>query len=275
MRVYCILGDQRAYQAKSPALFSAVLQRMGLRATYVPFKVAPEDLGRAVDSLRALNIAGANVTAPYKEAVIPHLDRLSEGAAVIRAVNTIVRVGKDLKGYNTNAIGIMEALTASGFDPQGKAALVFGSGGAARAVVFILNWLRAGKIYVAARDPDAAHRLAARFGGRALRFEDLGLAPLPVNIVINASAVSSPDEAPEMAARIATLALCACERVFDLNFGLRQNFWQTLALAHGVPFMDGLTALAFQARRTVYLWTGLQPPASEFLNALKAVDRQR
>ena len=76
----------------------------------MPFKVAPEHLGQAIQGLRILNIAGANVTVPYKESVMAYLDAFSEGATMIGAINTIVRHGDLLKGYNTNAIGFMDAL---------------------------------------------------------------------------------------------------------------------------------------------------------------------
>ena len=69
MQVYCIISDERAYRVKSTAIFSAVLERMGIKGAYVPFKVAPDQLGQALQSLRILNIAGANITVPYKEAV--------------------------------------------------------------------------------------------------------------------------------------------------------------------------------------------------------------
>ena len=69
-------------------------------------------------ALRVLHIAGANVTAPFKEAILPHLDALSEGARIIGAVNTIVRDNGRLKGYNTNAIGIMDALGSAAFSVE-------------------------------------------------------------------------------------------------------------------------------------------------------------
>ena len=105
-------------------MFSAILKRAGIKGTYVPFKVCPADVGQAIHSIRILNIAGANVTVPYKEAVIPYLDVLSEGARIIGAVNTIVRKGDVLKGYNTNAIGFMDALNHAGFNVAGKSAVV-------------------------------------------------------------------------------------------------------------------------------------------------------
>ncbi len=268
MQVYCILSDERAYLSKSPMMFATVLQQMGIRASYVPFKVAPENIGQALQSLRILNIAGANVTVPYKEKVIPYLDVLSEGANVIGAVNTIICKGDELKGYNTNAIGVMDALNDYGFEPEGKSALVFGTGGAAKAVIFILNWLRTDVIYVTGRSIDKTRHLVKRFGGETVALEDLTAQTPQVDIVVNATAVSSPEESPELSNLVQTLELKGCELVMDLNYGRTDNFWQSMADAQGIPFMDGLPALAFQARRTFALWTGMQVPPSEFLAAL-------
>jgi shikimate dehydrogenase len=268
MKVFCILSDERAGQSKSPIMFSRVLKRQGINGTYVPFVVKPQDLGQAIQSIRILHMAGANITVPYKEAVIPLLDVLSEGANIIGAVNTIVRDGDRLKGYNTNAIGVMDALTEAGFEVDGKSALVFGTGGAARAVVFILNWLRAATIFVAGRQMEKAQSLINTLGGEPLDLSSFSERPLPVDIVVNATAVSSSDESPEMADLVSQLEIPGCELVFDLNYGRPRNFWEELARAKDVRFMDGLSALAYQARRAFALWTGLQVPPEEFLNAL-------
>jgi shikimate dehydrogenase len=250
-------------------MFSRVLKRQGINGVYVPFVVKPQDLGQAVQSLRILNLAGANITVPYKEAVIPLMDILSEGANIIGAVNTVVRDGDRLKGYNTNAIGIMDALNEAEFEVDGKTALVFGTGGAARAVVFILNWLRAATVYVAGRNVEKTAGLSQKLGGQALDLWTLNNRSLAVDIVINATAVSSRDESPEMAELLTRLELPGCQMVFDLNYGRQNNFWEDLARKKAVPFLDGLSALAYQARRAFALWTGMQVPPKEFLNALQ------
>ena len=159
-KVFCIISDQRVFRSRSPAIFTTVLGRTGINGAYVPFMVENGNIGKALDSLRVLNIAGANISAPFKEAVLPYLDVLSEGANIIGAVNTIVSKGGQLKGYNTNAIGIMDALNEVNFDIAGKKALVIGTGGVARAVVFILNWLRAESVVVAGRDNQKTCQLA-------------------------------------------------------------------------------------------------------------------
>lgn len=250
-------------------MFSRVLQRVGIHAVYVPFKVDPQNVGLALNSLKILNINGANVTVPFKEKVIPHLDVLSEGANIIGAINTIVCNQDGLKGYNTNAIGFMDALNDAGFEVAGKSALVFGTGGAAKAVVFMLNWLRASSILVAGRNPGKTALIADRFEVEGCSIDELAGRPVAADIVVNATSVSSPQEAPGLAARIQNLQITGCQLVLDLNYGRNQNFWQDMARFKGIRFMDGLPALAFQARRTFALWTNVQVDPAEFLNALK------
>ncbi len=268
MKVYCILGDERVHRSKSPAVFTTVLKRQGLRGAYVPFAVKASHIGQAVHSLRILNIAGANVTMPHKESVIPHLDVLSEGANIIGAVNTIVIKDNALKGYNTNAIGIMDTLGDAGFDVEGKTALVFGTGGAARAAVFVLNWQRTAMVYVAGRNPEKTGEMVEKFGGRAVSLEEIKTSPPPAHVMLNATSASDMDESAELGELVRRLRLPECEMVIDLNYGRTKNFWQEAAAAMGVRFIDGLTPLAFQARRTFALWTGLQVPAAEFAAAL-------
>jgi shikimate dehydrogenase len=98
--------------------------------------------------------------------------------------------------------------------------------------------------------------------------ESLAERNLPVDLVVNAMAVSSPDESASMAAVVERLSLPRCELIFDLNYGRQRNFWQDKAASLGTRFMDGLSPLAFQARRTFALWTGLQVPPEEFIKAL-------
>jgi len=268
-KVFCIISDQRVFRSRSPAIFTRVFGRTGINGAYVPFRVEKDDIGKALESLRVLNIAGANITAPFKEKVLPYLDVLSEGANIIGAVNTIVCKGGQLKGYNTNAIGIMDALNEVNFDIAGKKALVIGTGGAARAVVFILNWLRAESVVVAGRDNEKTCRLAGHFSCTPRMLKDLSDIPLNVDLIVNASSISSRDESSELTGIVGSLKSNGCQLVFDLNYGHRENIWQSLAEKSGIRFMDGLSTLAYQARRTFLLWTGQEVPQEEFLKALE------
>ena len=151
---------------------------------------------------------------------------------------------------------------------DGQSALVLGTGGAARSVVFILNWLRASAIYVTGRRMEKTRSLTEALGGEPLELGSLPDRPLPVDLVVNATAVSSRDESSEMADLLQRLEVPGCRLVFDLNYGRPNNFWEEMANSRGIPFLDGLPALAHQARRTFALWTGLQVPPEEFIKAL-------
>jgi shikimate dehydrogenase len=266
---FFILGDERVLHTKAPEMFSAIMKKAGVKGTYEPFMISPGKLSDAVKEIRLLDIAGANVTTPYKEEIIPYLDDLSEGATIIGSINTIVRKGDKLKGYNTNAIGFMDALKEAGLDVGGKSVLVFGTGGAARAVVFILNWVHANPILVTGRSQSKVNAIVKQIGGEAIILNSLPDRLLPVNLVVNATSVSSPDEAPELAELVNRLQLPNCEMVMDLNYGRSRNLWQDMAQNKGIPFMDGLSSLANQAKRTFALWTGIDVKPEVVVTAIQ------
>ncbi|MGD8367132.1 MAG: shikimate dehydrogenase [Desulfobacterales bacterium] len=270
MKVFCILSDERAMQLKSPEVFGRILERAGIRAAYVPFCVKPADLGKAFESLKILNVAGANITVPYKEAAVGHMDVLSEGANIIGAVNTVVISAGQLKGYNTNAIGFMDALGEIGFETAGCRAVVLGTGGAARSAVFILSWLRSAELTVAGRSVQKAKRLTRDFGGRAVSLEALTAEPLSADLIVNATSVSSARESEALAELAAGIRPTGCRLVFDFNYGRRENIWEQLAARADARFTDGIRALAFQARRTFALWTGIQIPAAEIMPMIES-----
>jgi shikimate dehydrogenase len=269
MKIFCILSDARAFRSKSPAMHTAVLQKVGIDGVYVPFMVEPDRVGDAVRGLRALNVAGANVTVPYKETVMPHLDRLSEEAIAIGAVNTIVPGPEGLTGYNTDAGGFVEALEAVGFSMQGKTALVFGTGGAAKGVAYALTRAGGAKVLLAGRGEERTNDVARRLDAEARPLDSLFHGPVPAQLVVNATPVSNFRESPELAARLDRLDVSGCELVIDLNYGRLENFWLDLAAKVGARFMDGLPMLVHQARLSFALWTGLRVDARLFMQALE------
>ncbi len=168
---------------------------------YVPFKVKKEELGQAIQGMRALNICGLNVTIPHKIAVIPFLDEIDPLAEKIGAVNTIVNEDGILKGYNTDASGFLRALTAEKIEPKGKNICILGAGGAARAIAFILAD-RGANLTILNRHPDSAKELAGRIfqyfrrevDALELNKENLKTALKGADILVNTTSVGmTPD----------------------------------------------------------------------------------
>jgi shikimate dehydrogenase len=94
--------------------------------------------------------------------------------------------------------------------------------------------------------------------------------PLPVDLVVNATAASGPDESPHLARLTDTLDTPGCRLMLDLNYGRSTNFWQDWARRREIRFMDGIVPLAHQAKRTFALWTGIDVPHQEFIDALSS-----
>jgi shikimate dehydrogenase len=129
-----IIGDPVEHSL-SPIMHNALFSRLNLDFIYVAFHVTPDKLEKAVEGVRALNIAGINVTIPHKTEIIPHLDEVSAEAQIIGAVNTVVNRSGRLIGFNTDGYGFEKAVsTYGGLSLKGKKIFLIGAGGAARAV---------------------------------------------------------------------------------------------------------------------------------------------
>lgn len=151
--------------------FNAAFTKMKLDYLYKAMKLMPNcDLEAVLKGVRALGIRGISVSMPFKERVIPYLDRLEQQASRIGAVNTIVN-NDALIGYNTDYLGIQKTLTDS-FSVKNHPVLVCGSGGMAKAVVVALLDLGA-EVYVTGRNEKKINHLANSTGSKPYLWEKL------------------------------------------------------------------------------------------------------
>jgi shikimate dehydrogenase len=246
-------------------MHQAALAQAGLFGYYLPLKLEAADLPAAVAGLAALGFQGLNVTAPHKEAIAPYLVSLSPEAKEIGAVNTLSPAPGGYSGHNTDAPGFATAYLN---DPPVSKALVFGAGGAARAVIQALK-SRGLAVSVVARNPQAAAKLAKEFGQSAGEIKDLpNQKPYP--IVVNASSASYEKELSPLP----KIPLAAEGLVVDVNYGRPDNYWSALAGAAGARFEDGLGMLAHQARLSFNLWTQADIGLSPFAGALAVYLRE-
>jgi shikimate dehydrogenase len=130
-----LVGSFATPAAENPtvAMIEAAFQHHGMDARYINCEVEPAALGDAARGARAMGWRGFNCSIPHKVAIIEHLDGLGQSAATIGAVNCAVRRGDKLIGENTDGVGFMESLRTA-VDPASMSLVVFGAGGAARAI---------------------------------------------------------------------------------------------------------------------------------------------
>ena len=151
---------QPAAENPTMVMIEAAFRYHGLPWRYINCEVAPSDLGDAVRGARAMGWRGFNCSIPHKVAVIEHLDRLGESARIIGAVNTIVVQDGQLIGENTDGKGFVQALSQI-IDPAGHSIMLFGAGGAGRAVGVELALAGAQRITVVNRSRAKGEELAA------------------------------------------------------------------------------------------------------------------
>lgn len=164
MRKLCVIGDPIGHSL-SPLIQNAMIQAAGLDCVYDARRVAGADTAIWLEQAKKEGYVGFNATMPHKEHLVPLMDALSEDAALFRSVNTVCfRAGK-WYGHSTDGDGFLQALREAGMDPAGKAVLVLGAGGAAKAVVYKLIQGGANRVFVANRTPDRATALCAQVGG--------------------------------------------------------------------------------------------------------------
>jgi shikimate dehydrogenase len=252
-RVVGVIGDP-VHHSRSPAMHNAAFEELGLDWVYVAFPVPRGEGTAAVRAAPALGLAGLNVTMPHKADAASACDELAPGAAALSAVNTVV-VGADgsLTGHSTDGEGFLRALADEGIEATGRRCVVFGAGGAARAIVYALGGIGA-DVTVAARRGEAARAAAALAPGGAV----LDVHDVPVDafdIIVNATPLGMHGEPPPFD----TAGLRAGQFVFDTVYPAETPLI-TEARARGLRAAGGLGMLVHQGALALTLWTGCTPP---------------
>ncbi len=273
-KILGIFGDPIAHSL-SPVMQNAALQQAGIPAVYIPFHVLPAQLPAAVESLRALQIWGVNVTIPHKEAVAGMLDELDPDARLIGAVNTIVNRDGKLVGYNTDAPGFLRSACEDlPIDPQGKRVLVLGAGGAARAALVALGRAGAQWLGLANRTRSRAQALVDEFSGILLGTsfasfgfdaESLSVAATDVDLVVNTTSIGLKGEVFD---DFPWGSLSPDVAIYDMVYAPGGTPLMRKARERGHRAADGLGMLAAQGEEGFFLWTGQRPPSGVMKNRL-------
>ena len=250
--------------SRSPQMHNAAFAALDMTNTYELWQTEADEVGARVASIRDTDIAGANVTVPHKQAVMPFLDEISETAQRIGAVNTIIPDGNRLIGDNTDAYGFTASILEKYPDFAPDRALVLGAGGASRAVIVALQQMGANKVIIANRTLAKATSLAEELGGRAASWDDLPELVSGASIIVNATSLGWHDEA--VLTDVVMSRIPVTSMAVDLTY--RQTPFLKSAEDLGVRHLDGLGMLIHQGARSFELWFGVKPPVDVMKSAL-------
>ncbi len=257
MRQVFLIGHPVGHSV-SPAMQNAAFRALGLDLRYDLLDTPPPMLKQGIERLRDSDCAGANVTIPHKEAVVPLLDRLTENARRVGAVNTIFKRGDKLVGENTDGVGFRRALEEARVETRGARVVLLGAGGAACAVAFALR--DAAHIAIVNRTRERAERLVGELRQLDLPVALTGLDEVPrANLIVNATSVGMYPNA-EDSPLPREVVIPRGTVVFDLVYRpARTRLLQDAERARARA-LGGLGMLVYQGAEAFRLWTGYDAP---------------
>jgi shikimate dehydrogenase len=241
----------------SAIMHNAAFAHFSIDATYELRDLTPDEIPSFVHAARGEDWLGFQVTAPYKQDIVGHLDEVEDGASRIGAVNSVIRHADGrLIGFNTDAPGFRRAAEDElDIEFSGLTAAVAGAGGAARAVVDALVSAHAASVVISSRTTSRATDLAAEAGPsvQAVDAEDFERHLGEVAFAVNATTVGMID--PGFA--FDPMALADSAVVFDLVYNPPQTELIRKARARGLRASNGLGMLVAQAEIAFERWTGV------------------
>jgi shikimate dehydrogenase len=251
----------------------AGFQALNLNWRYLTIEVLPQDLGAAMQGLRAFNMKGINLTIPHKVEVLKYLDAVKPDAALMGAVNTVVRIGDKLVGENTDGKGFMHSLTrASKVDPKGKKVLVLGAGGAARSITVELALAGARHITIVNRSPERGKVLTELLNSKTpakanfIQWQGTCSIPSSTDILVNATSIGlypNIHAKPDINYDSISSKMVVCDVIHTpMTPFLRE------ARNRGAKIVDGLGMLVYQGVIAFKLWTGMDAPVEAMHKAL-------
>lgn len=255
-------------------MVEAAFRHHGLHWRYINMEVSPADLGAAVKGARAMGFRGFNCSLPHKVSVIAHLDGLGQSASVMGAVNCVVLRDGRLIGENTDGKGFLKSLQSM-IDPRGKSVVLFGAGGAARAIAVELGLAGVRHITIVNRSEQRGAELVnvlreqLQLEAQLVVWSGDYTVPEGTDVVINGTSIGLYDPEARLAIDLSSLhpGMIAADVVFN---PVRTRFL-TEAAARGCRPLDGLGMLVNQGIVGIQYWTGIDPQPEVMRLALESV----
>ncbi|MFU8859984.1 MAG: shikimate dehydrogenase [Cyclonatronaceae bacterium] len=256
----------------SPELHNFAARRHDLDWTYYKVEVSPDELEEATSLFHQKHFIGANVTIPFKRAVMPHLDMIKKSAQEANAVNTVVKKAGIITGYNTDGHGFSQPLLQYADMLKHGTALIFGSGGACGAIVYSLfHYFSVEKIFVVTRKPESFSNESDLI--RFISYSDVSGVFSSADIIINSTPLGMGDYQDQSPLDTELLPETTSKICYDIIYTPLYTKFLKDCRQHGAIVINGLPMFIHQASKAFELWTGKEFPVKEaenlILNKLK------
>jgi shikimate dehydrogenase len=253
---FLLIGSPISHSV-SPLMHNTALEHHSITASYQAVSVRNSEVSSLIAHFNNPEFLGANITIPYKETLYEAMDELGAEATQIGAINTIVKKDGIIMGENTDAYGFQVPLEEYKEDLDGGRAIIFGTGGATKAITFALKEMGLEEIVMVSRRPA---QYDTEEGITMCDYDNWEAYAGDASIIINATPlgmVPNTDASPVQNNQTKLLADKIC---YDVVYNPRETkFLKQAQLVNGIA-IGGLDMLIYQGARSFKLWTGKEFP---------------
>lgn len=257
-----IIGNPLGHSL-SPILHKTAIDKLEAGYNYEKWELTENELGRFIDKVRDKDssILGFNVTIPYKEKIISHLDEIDALANKLKAVNTVKYENGKLKGYNTDGLGLFESLKRNGVQCKNKNILILGNGGACKGIAMFLTDKNVSRIDIAGRDLNKVNELTNRVSAEGPRSNSVSWTDLmnlditQYNIIIQTTPLGMKCQSQEIFFPYDQLK--NDQTVIDIVYNPLETDFLKKSKSKGAKCINGLEMLVYQGYHSFKIWTGL------------------
>ncbi len=238
----------------SPIMHNLALKHHNLDGEYHALSITGKDFPQLIEHFKSPNFMGANVTIPHKEKLITYMDSLGEEATKINAVNTIYKQNGELIGHNTDAYGFIKPLEEMGVDLNGERTIIFGTGGATKALIYALNKAGVSDIVLVSRRPkkydDDEENNIIRCG-----YENWFIFAGEAGLIVNATPLGMHPNINASPIDNSLIEYMKDKLCYDIVYNPRTTYFLNQAkMAGGTP-IGGLDMLIYQGAKSFKYWT--------------------
>ena len=254
IKKYFVIGNPIDHSL-SPKLQNYWLKENNINALYDKIKLNEDDLENFIKDIKQQKITGCNVTVPFKQAVIPFLDKLSPEALKTRSVNTIIFKDGSLVGHNTDIAGFTKAIQSSGFNLRGKNVLIIGAGGVGPSIIFALKKMGVSEIIVSNRTRQKAENLKILFNNlKTIEWGNIEY----FDMAINATSLGLNNEKINL-----DFSKSGKNKLFyDVIYNPAETNFLKNAKQNGNLTVNGKLMFVYQALEAFKLWHEVEPKIS-------------
>lgn len=265
---YLVIGHPIGHSL-SPLMHGAALAHYGIQAGYHAVDLAPDEVTRFISWMNRDEFLGTNVTIPYKQTLVGVVDSLDPTVEAIGALNTIVKRDGKIRGYNTDIPGFSYPLERYRDELESGMAVVFGTGGASRAVCYALRKLGISEIVMVSRNPGKLDHSGLPEGFRFCSYSNWQAYGEEAVIFVNSTPLGMAPATEQSPVRSEELFMLKDKICYDLVYNpLRTTFLKQAETAGGIP-VGGLEMFIRQGEESFRLWTGKGFPMEVIRNVLK------